>query len=161
MEIRDADAADAPAACEVLRRSITELCIADHKNDAAILDRWLANKTPAIVASWVAQSGNSMLLAVDGDTVLGVGSVTDAGEVTLNYVSPDARFRGVSRALLQALETRAAERGNAQCKLVSSQTARRFYVSAGYSEDGAPVMMFGTPGDPMSKSLGSPTISSR
>ena len=36
---------DAIAGCDVLKRSIAELCIADHKNDPAILARWLGNKT--------------------------------------------------------------------------------------------------------------------
>jgi hypothetical protein len=54
MEIRDAVAEDAPAACQVLRRSISELCVADHGNDPAILAKWLLNKTPDIVASWIA-----------------------------------------------------------------------------------------------------------
>jgi hypothetical protein len=66
-EIRDAVVADAPAACDVLRRSIAELCGADHKGDPAILERWLANKTPESVASWMTQPGNSVLLAVEGD----------------------------------------------------------------------------------------------
>ena len=77
MEIRDAVAGDAAAACEVLRRSISELCVADHGNDATILAKWLSNKTPEIVGSWIAQPGNSMLVAVEGGTILGVGSVTD------------------------------------------------------------------------------------
>ena len=110
---------------------------------------------------WVTQPGNSVLLAVEGDAVLGVGSITDLGEITLNYVSPDARFQGVSRALLHALEARAAERANTRCKLMSTQTARRFYLSAGYIEDGAPSMMFGTSSYPMSKWLRSPPIPSR
>src|ERR1700730_9548986 len=97
MEIRDAVAEDAPGACQVLRRSISELCVADHRNDPTILMRWLSNKTPEIVASWIARPDNSVLVAVERDTILAVGSVTNAGEVTLNYVSPDARFRGVSR----------------------------------------------------------------
>jgi len=50
MEIRDAVAEDAPAACQVVRRSISELCIADHRSDPTILMRWLSNKTPEIVA---------------------------------------------------------------------------------------------------------------
>jgi hypothetical protein len=50
MHIRDAVADDAPAACQVLRRSIVELCAADHGDDPAILAQWLANKTPEIVA---------------------------------------------------------------------------------------------------------------
>ena len=45
---------------------------------------------------------------------------------------PDARFRGVSRALLKALEHRALERGNLKCHLISTETARRFYLAAGY-----------------------------
>ena len=154
MEIRDATSADADAACDVLIRSISELCTADHGNDPAILGRWLGNKTPEIVAGWAKQPGNSLLLAVEGDVVLGVGSVTDAGEITLNYVSPNSRFRGVSRALLEALEARAAAQGNTSCTLTSTQTARRFYQSAGYSDDGKPVGKFGTSsGYPMSKRL--------
>jgi GNAT superfamily N-acetyltransferase len=146
-------AEDAPAACQVLRRSITQLCVADHRNDPKILAQWLHNKTPEIVASWIAQAGNSLLIAVEGGSILAVGSVTDAGEITLNYVSPDARFRGVSRALLGALEARAIERGNARCTLTSTETARRFYLSAGYSEVGPPVRQFGMLSYPMSKRL--------
>jgi GNAT superfamily N-acetyltransferase len=154
MKIRDAAPADAAAACQVLRRSIVELCVADHHNDPAILDRWLANKTPEIVASWIAQPSSSMLLAIEDGAILAVGSVTDAGEITLNYVSPDARFRGVSRALLRALEGRAVERGNTRCTLLSTETARRFYHSLGYAEDGPPEGKFGTSSSyPMSKQL--------
>jgi predicted GNAT family acetyltransferase len=58
---------------------------------------------------------NSVLVAVDDDTILAVGAVTDTGQITLNYVSPDARFRGVSRALLRALEARVLERGSVRC----------------------------------------------
>jgi GNAT superfamily N-acetyltransferase len=154
MKIRDAAPEDAVSACEVLRRSIVELCVADHRNDPEILTRWLGNKTPAIVASWIIQPNNSLLLAVEGDTILGVGSITNAGEITLNYVSPDARFQGVSRALLRALEARAMERGNTRCTLVSTETARRFYQAAGYIEDGPPRGLFGTASSyPMSRRL--------
>ena len=90
------------------KAEISELCGADHLNDPVILGRWLANKTPEIVASRISRPGNSVLVAVENDSILAVGSVTDTGEITLNYVSPDARFRGASRALLVALETRGA-----------------------------------------------------
>jgi GNAT superfamily N-acetyltransferase len=154
MRIRDAEPADAPAACQVLRRSITALCIADHHNDPEILRRWLANKTPEIVASWIINPSNTMLLAVDEGAVLAVGSITDAGEIQLNYVSPDARFRGVSRALMTALEARARENGITACTLISTETARRFYHATGYVETGAPAGKFGTTGSyPMSKPL--------
>jgi hypothetical protein len=71
MEIRDAVPEDASAACQVLRQSIAELCVADHGNDPAILTRWLSNKTPEIVASWIAKPDNSLL-------VLAIGLLHDA-----------------------------------------------------------------------------------
>jgi len=154
MQIRDATVDDADAACLVMRRSIAELCVADHGKDDAILTRWLGNKTPEVFLSWIAQPGNSVLVAIEEGVILAVGAVTDAGEITLNYVSPDARFRGISRGLLCALEARALERGNARCTLTSTETARRFYRANGYAEDGPPVGNFGTgSGYPMSRML--------
>jgi hypothetical protein len=70
MNIRDAIAEDAPAACQVLRRSISELCVADHENDPTILAKWLLNKTPDIVASWMALPDFSLLVAVEHGTIL-------------------------------------------------------------------------------------------
>jgi GNAT superfamily N-acetyltransferase len=157
VRIRDAKPGDAEAACAVLRASIIELCAADHNNDAILLERWLANKQPDIVAGWIARTDNSLLVAVDDDdSILAVGSVNDAGEITLNYVSPHARFRGVSRALLAALEARAAERGNTACNLHSTETAHRFYLANGYADDGEPIRKFGmNSGYPMSKRIAS------
>ncbi|MCK1544818.1 GNAT family N-acetyltransferase [Bradyrhizobium sp. 179] len=154
MLIRNAKPEDADAACVVMKRSIAELCHADHKDDPAILTRWLGNKTPEIFRAWIAQGDNSVLVAVEGGEILAVGSVTNVGRIGLNYVSPDARFRGVSRAMLRALEERAATRGNSECILTSTETARRFYLSNGYVETGPPVGEFGTTtGYPMSKKL--------
>jgi N-acetylglutamate synthase-like GNAT family acetyltransferase len=154
MDIRDAVAGDAVAACEVIRRSIAELCFADHGGDEAIVSRWLANKKPEIVASWIARPTGSFVVAVASGVILGVGAVTDAGEITLNYVSPDARFCGVSRTLLAALESRARAAGNARCHLLSTETARRFYRGRGYTETGPAEHTFGSRGGyPMVKML--------
>lgn len=133
--IRDARPEDADAACAVLRRSISELCAPDHGDDPGRLAAWLANKTIANVRAWIARPAGSFLVAVEGDAILAVGAVTDDGEITLNYVCPDARFRGVSRALLRALEARAAERGATRLTLTTTVTALRFYRTAGYGEE--------------------------
>ena len=135
------------------RRSIAELCHADHGNDPATLARWAGNKTPQNLCDWIEQGNNTLFVAVEGDVVLGVGSVTDAGRIGLNYVSPEARFQGVSRALLHALRQRAAQRGNTKVTLESTETARRFYLSNGYTEIGKPIEAFGTTSYPMSKVL--------
>jgi len=73
VEIRDALPEEAASACEVIRRSISDLCGADHLNDPLILGRWLANETPAIVAFWISRPGNSVLVAVENGTILAVG----------------------------------------------------------------------------------------
>lgn len=153
MKIRDAVPEDASAACQVMQRSIAELCLIDHRNDPVILERWLSNKTPEIFKSWI-RPGNVLLVAIEDGKILAVGRVTDAGEITLNYVSPDARFRGVSTKLLTALERRAIERGNQGCTLKSTETARCFYLARGYPEDEPSDGKFGTAsGYPMSKCL--------
>jgi GNAT superfamily N-acetyltransferase len=154
MRIRNVEPEDAEVACEVVRRSIVELCAADHGGDQDILARWLNNKTPQHILVWIARADSSLLVAVEGGAILAVGMVTDAGEVLLNYVSPDARFRGASRAMLLALEMRARERGAAVCTLESTETALRFYRSNGYSEAGLPTGKFGmTSGYRMAKPL--------
>jgi GNAT superfamily N-acetyltransferase len=154
MEIRPARIADAEAACAVHRRSIVELCDADHHGDPATLEAWLASKTPENYRRWIERPDNNLLLAAEDDTILAVGCVTDSGEITVNYVSPDARFRGVSKAMLAALEEAARERGAETCTLVSTETARRFYLSAGYVAQGPPESRFGaTGGYPMAKQV--------
>jgi GNAT superfamily N-acetyltransferase len=154
MLIRPARIEDAVSACDAMRRSIAELCSADHHDDPAILARWLYNKTPAVFGGWIADPDNFVLVAVEEHTVLAVGILRSDGEMTCNYVSPDARFRGVSKAMLAALEAIAREHGNDVCNLTSTETARRFYRRAGYEEVGMPQGNFGTTGAyPMLKRL--------
>jgi GNAT superfamily N-acetyltransferase len=153
MKIRDALPEEALAACVAIIRSIAELCGADHHNDPKTLERWLGNKMPESFRSLMLPP-NSLLVALEGDAIVAVGSVTGAGEITFNCVSPDVRFSGVSTAMLAALETRATERGNERCTLTSTETARRFYLARGYREDGPAAGNFGTAsGYPMSKRL--------
>ena len=154
MLIRKAQIDEAAKACDVLRRSILELCGADHHNDPAIVRRWLANKTPAEVGSWIAHPDNVVLVAVEEEAVLAVGIVRSDGEITCNYVSPDARFRGVSKAMLAQLEAIARNHGNDVCHLISTETAHRLYLSAGYEDCGVPQGKFGTTSSfPMLKRL--------
>lgn len=153
MQIRAPQPDEAVSICTVLRRSITELCIADHKNDPSLLSQWLANKTPEHIANWMANADNHFVVAVEGGAVIGVGAVTKAGAIMLNYVAPDARFRGASKAIVAQLEHIARELGNRVCTLESTETARQFYISVGFAPDGEPGIAFGLPSYPMIKSL--------
>jgi GNAT superfamily N-acetyltransferase len=139
VRVRPAIATDAEQAAQVLRRSITELCIRDHGNDPALLASWLANKTPEQFREWAGLEDWLCLVAVAGDdTILGVALMSKAGEIRLNYVSPDARFQGVSTALIGALETAAAGLGVSRLSLNSTATARAFYLARGFQDAGQP-----------------------
>lgn len=137
--IRPAEMDDAPSASDVLRRSITGLCTVDHRDDPMILERWLANKTPETVRGWIAARGHTVLLAERDGSVAGVGGVTHAGEITLNYVAPGARFAGVSTAMLATLEKRLSRQGVRRSRLASTATAHVFYRNRGYVDVGLSV----------------------
>jgi GNAT superfamily N-acetyltransferase len=134
-EIRAAQMREAQAICDVLRRSITELCERDHHNEPELLAEWLANKTPENVENWIADPDNCMFVAVSNEAVLAVGSFRGSGEIALNYVSPDGRFQGISRAMLRTLEQTARELGHRRVTLTSTLTAHDFYLAAGYADD--------------------------
>lgn len=153
MHIRPAVLSDALKACDTMRRSIAELCIADHRDDAAVLGRWLANKTPEIFAAWLEDTGNTVLVADSGGLIAAVGAVNDGGEITLNYVSPDFRFQGASKMLLASLEAISLAQGHTGTTLFSTETAHRFYLAAGYGDGGQPIMTFGTTSYPMFKRM--------
>lgn len=157
MNLRRATEDDAAQACAVIRRSIAELCVADHGGDAAHIAKWLSNKTVENVTRWISQT--YVVVAEDGGSIIGVAAMTDAGKVTLNYVSPDARFRGVSKALMRAIEDHARALGLAQCSLETSQTALRFYDSLGYRPTGQTytLPLTGSPATVLSKRIAPPT----
>jgi GNAT superfamily N-acetyltransferase len=136
-----------------LRRSIIELCEPDHGNNSAILDAWLDNKTPGNVTMWLNNSNNILLVAERSDTVIAAGALTKSGEIMLNYVSPDARFSGASKAMMTALEDEARGLGLAQCTLESTHTAHRFYEMIGYVSRGEAVTKHGADNFPMIKRL--------
>jgi GNAT superfamily N-acetyltransferase len=153
MRIRRAVAADANAACQVLRASITELCVADHQNAPEVVAAWLANKTPQNIASWITDPTSIILVADDEGTICAVGGLTHAGEIALNYVASAARFCGVSKAMITALEEEAQGLGLTTVTLSSTLTARQFYKAAGFIENGDSSMKHGLPNFPMMKAL--------
>lgn len=152
--LRIATPEDAQQAIAVIRRSITDLCFADHDGDRTVLDMWLANKTAADFQSWASSPDRIIMVGERDGHVCCVGGVTRDGEITLNYVSPACRFQGLSKAMVEALEEVARELGHTRIRLVSTQTARRFYRALGYCDAGPPEFWGRLPGFPMEKGIG-------
>lgn len=152
--IRRAVEADAAAACDVVRRSIRDLCVADHDNDKEILRQWLANKTEENLRRWIVSDASFTVVALRGERVCGFGMVHETGEVLLCYVEPEARFIGASTLMLEALEQQGRSWGLQKLFLTSTITARSFYERRGWIISGDPIAVFGMLHSfPMSKAL--------
>ncbi len=132
MKIRPATVNDAEQAIDVLRRSISELCVIDHENDSQEIAGWLANKNIESWSQWVSDTASDLYVADDSGKILGIGMISHTGEILLNYVNPDVRYLGISKALLCHMEVSASTMGITICSLESTGTARRFYLSQGY-----------------------------
>ena len=132
VEVRQGQRGDAADAVEVLTRSIADLCAADHGGDGAEIAAWTANKTETSWLSWLADPTRHVFVGLLDGRIVGIGMMTTAGRIELNYVHPDARFRGVSKALMMRMEAEAKRKGLAACHLESTQTAAPFYAALGY-----------------------------
>jgi predicted acetyltransferase/GNAT superfamily N-acetyltransferase len=131
--VRRAMPSDASGACDVVRRSILQLCVADHGGDAATIAAWLANKTAENFASWIGSAGHIACVAEVARSIAGFALLNTNGTIALLYVAPEMRFQGVSKALLRELEARALALGISDIDLDSSATALPFYEACGYS----------------------------
>ncbi len=153
-QVRRAMGRDARAACQVVRRSIAELCAADHHDDEETLAEWLANKNVSSFEGWICSGRHIALVAKENGGVCAFGLLNREGSLSLLYVSPDTRFQEVSKALLGALEQEALDAGIQEITLASTITARHFYLRCGYAMTGDPYPGFGvTLCYPMSKRL--------
>jgi GNAT superfamily N-acetyltransferase len=152
MRVRPAQIADADDAIDVVRRSIQRLCELDHKGDPATLSMWLSNKTAENMRRWI--DTHAVFVAIDDERIIGVAAVRADGVVLLNYVAPEARFKGASRSLIDQIETWASSRGMECLVLESTATALRFYESNGWTRTGPPQPGFGvTTRNPMRKAM--------
>ena len=153
--VRQARTVDAAAAAAVLRVSITTLCLADHGNDPQLLACWLANRTPGNVRTWIEGPGR-FVVAEERGRIVGVGGASVSGEIVLNYVLPEDRFRGVSKAVLISLETHLRAQGLLRSTLFSTRTAHEFYRAMGYVDTGRPHVEDGLTAFRMFKDLSAP-----
>jgi N-acetylglutamate synthase-like GNAT family acetyltransferase len=132
MNIRPALPSDAEAAIELVRRSITQLCVEDHQNDSLTLQGWLANKSAKNMRAWIETPGSFAFVAERDSDLVGVGVYTGAGDLLLLYVAPEARFSGISSALLKHMEDSARALRLPSLQVSASRAARRFFLERGY-----------------------------
>jgi GNAT superfamily N-acetyltransferase len=151
--IRKAALTDAPAACELLRRSIEECCAPDHRRQPAVLDSWLGNKTPQTVATWFSTASNYALVAERDGKLAGLALLTQAGKLALCYVLPEALGSGIGTALLGAIEQQARAWNISKLHLHSPASASGFFERHGYANAGKEKVCYGLECDLLWKRL--------
>lgn len=151
--IRKARPTDAATACLALRRSIQECCAEDHRGDPAILEGWLRNKTEETLRGWFEWPTKFAVVAEREGLIVGVGMLDLGGAIELCYLVPEARFLGLGRRMLDALEDEARSQGISTLELVSTRTAHAFYRRNGYVDTGETVDCFGLCAPRMRKAI--------
>jgi GNAT superfamily N-acetyltransferase len=141
--VRPAEPKDADATVDVLRRSVTELCSADHQNDATALAEWLANKTTRNFLAWLANKNNLCVVAEDGDGLLGMGMLGRNGKINLLYLRPGVQRRGIGKAIYLAMEQQAQTWGLQKLTTESTTAACAFYERMGFVRAGDAVRGLG------------------
>ena len=137
ISIAEAKSEHSEKVCNVLTRSINELCAPDYNYDENILNDWLANKTPDNVKIWIESKTNYSLVAITKEKeIVGFILMSESGEILLNYVLPEYKNQGIGKQLLNTLEKYAKTLGLRSIKTVSTITAKSFYERNGFVKNG-------------------------
>ncbi|MBU1307016.1 MAG: GNAT family N-acetyltransferase [Alphaproteobacteria bacterium] len=134
--IRDAGEADCIALGQLRARCITQLCSPDHHNDPNVLAAWIGDAGPDKFRRLLGDSSVRLLVAEVAGRVVGVCALA-GNEITLNYIEPDCRLRGISKGMMAALEALLVAKGIGVARLYSTVTAVAFYRSLGWVEVGS------------------------
>jgi GNAT superfamily N-acetyltransferase len=145
--IRPAVPEDAAAMTALRAASIRQLCSADHRDDPVEIADWIG--PPDKFSRLLAMPTMTMVVAEVDGVMAGLGGFF-GDTITLNYVHPDHRFQGVSKAIMADLEARLRASGVNQGRLNTTATALPFYRSIGWIALGE---VDSDAGQPMSKSL--------
>jgi len=131
-----ASSADSHEIAKLLRRSIIELCQSDHGDEPDRYEAWLKTKSADQVEKWIDGPGGAFVAQDQDKRILGFVMGSPSGQVLMTHVLPEARFTGVSKALMRAVEDYFRDRGLDLAHLNSTGTADRFYRAIGYTETG-------------------------
>ncbi|MEO0474104.1 MAG: GNAT family N-acetyltransferase [Bacteroidota bacterium] len=109
--------------------SIQKLCVADY--DAEQIRVWVAGAQKEAVWQERIQKDH-FLLAEREETLLGFGSLSEAGYLDLLYVGHHFVRQGIAHSLFEALATEAIRQGQSMLRADVSITARPFFEKMGF-----------------------------
>ena len=113
--------------------SIRALCTPDHGDDEATIISWIGadDKFDRLIA----QDELTLIVVEIDDQLAGLGGMS-GDRILLNYVHPEFRAKGISKTVMQALESRMVAQGTLVGYLDSTVTALPFYEKLGWRKAG-------------------------
>ena len=125
---------DASDVCNVLRKSIKEVCGLDYLDlPDSFMESWLKNKTSQNIKQWITDDFNILLVARTYDNkVIGVASIDKKGKILLCYVLPEFIGKGVEKLLLDGMINIAIDWKLIKLCSYSTRTAKEFYLKNGF-----------------------------
>lgn len=142
--------------CDLLIESIQTNCAPDYNNDPEIMKEWLSNKTPDNISQWICSKDNISIAALHilENKLTGFALMNTNGEILLNYVLPKYIREGIGKSLLSHLEKIAEIKSIESLSVISTITAKKFYESNGFTQNGEPEQSGDISGDfPLIKHL--------
>lgn len=136
LRIRPALPEDAAAMGDIRARSIRMLCAQDHGDDPSAVENWIGDGSPAKFLRLLEDANARLVVAEEDRVIVGLGG-RNGDRVTLNYVDPGHRFKGVSKTIMRHLQAQMRAEGLAVARLDSSRTAAAFYHALGWRRSGA------------------------
>lgn len=123
---------DAPGMHRVHTQAVTAVCAA--YVEPAAVEAWLHGRTAEKYAEAADTGGETFwIAALEDDSVIGFSSWRRDELVSL-FVDPAYHGRGVGRALFDACEKNAAEKGHALRRLVATLNAVSYYEALGFRQ---------------------------
>lgn len=123
-------AADVPVLAAIFQASIDELAEDDY--DAGQRDAWASAADDLAAFGTRLKGGLTLVATIDGAPV-GFVSLEGGDRLGLLYVHPAVARRGVGTTLYLAIEKLATSRGAASLTTASSDTAKPFFESHGFT----------------------------
>ncbi|MFE6995143.1 GNAT family N-acetyltransferase [Microbacterium sp. NPDC057659] len=131
IQIRDCRDSDAAATLQVFLDAVTVTAAADYSPEQ--IAAWARPEKRSIEEWSAAMQRLAGIVAVIDGRVAGFSDVSAEGDIDMMFVSPDFTRRGVARALLTELESRARTAGTPVLSANVSVTARPFFEHVGFS----------------------------
>ncbi len=139
--------------CEVIHDSIIKLCINDHLNQNTHIEEWLSERSIENLESLLFNNKTQAFICSFHNQIVGVSNIDNRGELSLCYVHPAYTGKGIDHMILGAVENQAQELGLDEVKLISTTTAKNFYLSNGYNQYDEPIAHIGMTGYPLKKHI--------